>query len=234
MSLKIRLARGGTKKRPHYRIVVADARSPRDGRFIERVGTYDPMLPKEHPGRVTMKEDRIRHWLSEGAQPSDRVGRFLSAVDMVSKAPIPEQTKKHLSKTKAQERAKAAVEAAAAAAAAPIEAAPVEAAAVEPVPIADGEGGAETADASNEEVADATTAEDAPSEDAPQVDATEADTEADAPPDEPTDEAPQSDASDAEPVEEPVVEAEAADAEPTEEPVAEAEAADDTKKPDEK
>ena len=229
MSLKIRLARGGTKKRPHYRIVVSDARSPRDGRFIERVGTYDPMLPKEHPGRVTMKEDRIRHWLSEGAQPSNRVGRFLSAVDMVSKAPIPEQTKKHLPKTKAQERAKAAVEAAAAAAAAP-----VEAAAVEPVPIADGEGGAETADASNEEVADTTTAEDAPSEDAPQVDATEADTEADTPPDEPTDEAPQSDASDAEPVEQPVVEAEAADAEPTEEPVAEAEAADDTKKPDEK
>jgi len=128
MSLKIRLARGGTKKRPHYRIVIADARSPRDGRFIERVGTYDPMLPKEHPGRVTMKEDRIRHWLSMGAQPSDRVGRFLSAVDIISKAKIPEQTTKHLPKAKAQERAKAAVEAAAAAAAAPVEAAPVEAA----------------------------------------------------------------------------------------------------------
>lgn len=212
MSLKIRLARGGTKKRPHYRIVVADARSPRDGRFIERVGTYDPMLPKEHPGRITMKEDRIRHWLSMGAQPSDRVGRFLSAVDMIAKAPIPEQTKKHLPKAQAQERAKAAVEAAAAAVAAPVEAASVE-------PTAGDEGDTASADASTEEVADAATAEDAPSEDAPQVDATEAGTEADASPDEPTDEAPQADAS---------------DAEPAEEPVAEAEAADDAKKPDEK
>ncbi len=104
MSLKIRLARGGTKKRPHYRIVIADSRSPRDGRFIERVGTYDPMLPKEHPGRVTIKEDRIRQWLSVGARPSDRVGRLLSAVEIVDKAVIPEQTKKNLPKAKALER----------------------------------------------------------------------------------------------------------------------------------
>ncbi len=224
MSLKIRLARGGTKKRPHYRIVIADARSPRDGRFIERVGTYDPMLPKEHPGRVTMKEDRIRHWLSMGAQPSDRVGRFLSAVDIISKAKIPEQTTKHLPKAKAQERAKAAVEAAAAAAAAP-----VETVAAEPAPSVGDEGDANSADASNEEVAEATTAEDAPSDDAPQVDAVETDsgadtgtdtaTEADVQADEPTNDAPQSDAS---------------DAEPAEEPVAEAEAVDDAKKPDEK
>lgn len=110
MSLKIRLARGGTKKRPHYRIVIADSRSPRDGRFIERVGTYDPMLPKEHPGRVNIKEDRIRHWLSVGAKPSDRVGRFLSLVDIVDKAVIPEQTKKNMPKAKAQERAKKAAE----------------------------------------------------------------------------------------------------------------------------
>ena len=231
MSLKIRLARGGTKKRPHYRIVIADARSPRDGRFIERVGTYDPMLPKEHPGRVTMKEDRIRHWLSMGAQPSDRVGRFLSAVDMISKAKIPEQTKKHLPKAKAQERAKAAVEAAAAAAAAPFEAAPVEAAPVEPAPTAGDEGDGESADVSNEEVAETTAAEDAPSDDAPQADAVETDsgadagtdaeatTEVDAPADEPTNEAPQSDTP---------------DAEPAEEPVAEAEAVDDAKKSDEK
>jgi small subunit ribosomal protein S16 len=208
MSLKIRLARGGTKKRPHYRIVVADARSPRDGRFIERVGTYDPMLPKEHPGRVTMKEDRIRHWLSMGAQPSDRVGRFLSAVDMIPKAKIPEQTKKHLPKSQAQERAKAAVEAAAAAAAAPVESAPT----------AGDEGDAESADVSNEEVAEAATAEDAPSDDAPQAAAVETDSgadaeaETDAPADEPTNaEAPQSDAPDAEPAEEPIVEAEAVD-----------------------
>ena len=106
MSLKIRLARGGTKKRPHYRIVIADSRSPRDGRFIERVGIYDPMLPKEHSGRVTIKEDRIRHWLSVGAKPSDRVGRLLSAVEIVDKAVIPEQTKKNLPKAKALERMK--------------------------------------------------------------------------------------------------------------------------------
>ena len=69
MSLKIRLARGGAKKRPFYRIVVADSRMPRDGRFIERVGTYNPMLPKEHPERIELKTERIQHWLSVGAQP---------------------------------------------------------------------------------------------------------------------------------------------------------------------
>lgn len=106
MSLKIRLARGGTKKRPHYRIVVADSRSPRDGRFIERLGVYDPMLPKEHSGRVTISEERVRHWLSVGALPSDRVGRFLSAAEIIPKAPIFEQTKHHLPKKKAQERAR--------------------------------------------------------------------------------------------------------------------------------
>jgi small subunit ribosomal protein S16 len=146
MSLKIRLARGGTKKRPHYRIVIADARSPRDGRFIERVGTYDPMLPKEHPGRVTMNEDRIRHWLSMGAQPSDRVGRFLSVLNMISKASVPEQTKKHLPKTKAQERAKAAVEAAAAKVS--VEEEPVEVVVAEPTATADDEGSAESVNVS--------------------------------------------------------------------------------------
>ena len=157
MSLKIRLARGGTKKRPHYRIVIADARSPRDGRFIERVGTYDPMLPKEHPGRVTMNEDRIRHWLSMGAQPSDRVGRFLSAVDMISKAPVPEQTKKHLPKKKAQERAKAAVEAAAATVS--VEAEPVEVVVAEPMATADDVSSADSVIVSDEEISEVTTAE---------------------------------------------------------------------------
>jgi small subunit ribosomal protein S16 len=79
MALKIRLARGGAKKRPYYRIVVADSRSPRDGRYIERVGTYDPLLPKGSPDRIKLVEERVKHWLSHGAQPTDRVLRFLDA-----------------------------------------------------------------------------------------------------------------------------------------------------------
>ena len=104
MSLKIRLARGGAKKRPFYRIVVADSRMPRDGRFIERVGTYNPMLPKEHPNRVELKTERIQHWLSVGARPSDRVARFLGGAEIIPKPVIPEQTKKNQLKAKAQER----------------------------------------------------------------------------------------------------------------------------------
>ncbi|HHN66665.1 MAG TPA: 30S ribosomal protein S16 [Thermopetrobacter sp.] len=79
MALRIRLARGGAKKRPFYRIVVAENTAPRDGRFVEKVGTYNPLLPKDHPERVTLKVERIRHWLSVGAQPTDRVLRFLDA-----------------------------------------------------------------------------------------------------------------------------------------------------------
>ena len=98
MSLKIRLARGGAKKRPFYRIVVADSRMPRDGRFIERVGTYNPMLPKEHPERVNLKTERIQHWLSVGARPSDRVAKFLGGAEILP-MPVPrEQTKKNLPK----------------------------------------------------------------------------------------------------------------------------------------
>jgi small subunit ribosomal protein S16 len=132
MSLRIRLARGGAKKRPYYRIVIADARMPRDGRYIERVGTYNPMLAKDDPNRVNLEEDRIRHWLSVGANPSDRVARFLGAADIAAKPAIPSQTKQHLPKAKAQERLKEAEEAAAAAAeaaAAPAEEAPAEEAA---------------------------------------------------------------------------------------------------------
>jgi small subunit ribosomal protein S16 len=117
MSLKIRLARGGAKKRPHYRIVVADSRSPRDGRFIERVGSYDPLLPSDAEGRVQLKEDRIRYWLEHGATPTDRVARFLGQADLVKVAPRT-STKKAQPKAKAQERIKARAEAAAAAAAA--------------------------------------------------------------------------------------------------------------------
>ncbi len=76
--IKIRLARGGTKKRPYYSIVVADAHSPRDGRFLEKVGTYNPLLKKDDPNRVTLRGERITEWLSKGAQPTDRVARFLS------------------------------------------------------------------------------------------------------------------------------------------------------------
>jgi small subunit ribosomal protein S16 len=77
--LKIRLARGGAKKRPHYSIVVADSHSPRDGRFIEKVGTYNPLLKKDDPQRVTLKVERLQDWIGKGAQPTDRVSRFLAA-----------------------------------------------------------------------------------------------------------------------------------------------------------
>jgi small subunit ribosomal protein S16 len=81
MSLKIRLARAGAKKRPYYRIVVADSKSPRDGRYVEKIGTYDPLLPQDSE-RVKLVEDRVKHWLGVGAQPTDRVLRFLDAAGM--------------------------------------------------------------------------------------------------------------------------------------------------------
>ena len=81
--LKIRLARGGAKKRPYYSIVVADSHSPRDGRFIEKVGAYNPLLKKDNPERVTLKVERIQEWISKGAQPTDRVARFLAAQELV-------------------------------------------------------------------------------------------------------------------------------------------------------
>ncbi len=104
MSLRIRLARGGAKKRPFYRIVVADSRMPRDGRFIERVGSYNPMLPKDHPDRVVLKEERVRHWLGVGALPSDRVSRFLGTAGLAAQRAAPVQTKKHLPGEKTLER----------------------------------------------------------------------------------------------------------------------------------
>ncbi|MEM1379795.1 MAG: 30S ribosomal protein S16 [Pseudomonadota bacterium] len=83
MALKIRLARGGSKKRPYYRIVVADARMPRDGRFIEKIGNYNPLLAKDNPERVRIDLERAKHWLDKGAQPTDRVARFLGAADVI-------------------------------------------------------------------------------------------------------------------------------------------------------
>ncbi len=104
MSLKIRLARGGAKKRPYYRIVVAEATAPRDGRFIEKVGTYNPLLPRDHADRITLLEDRVKHWLSVGAQPTDRVLRFLDARGLATR-PARSNLKKAEPGKKAQERA---------------------------------------------------------------------------------------------------------------------------------
>jgi small subunit ribosomal protein S16 len=87
MALTIRLARVGAKKRPQFRVVVADSRYPRDGRFIEKLGTYNPMLPKDSKERVTLEIERIKHWISKGAQPSDRVLRFLDAAGVLKRKP---------------------------------------------------------------------------------------------------------------------------------------------------
>ncbi len=107
MALKIRLSRGGAKKRPYYRIVVADGRAPRDGRFIEKVGTYNPLLPKDSEERFTINEDRIKHWLSKGAQPTDRVNRFLADAGITTRE-ARNNPKKALPGKKAQERIEAA------------------------------------------------------------------------------------------------------------------------------
>lgn len=120
MSLKLRLARAGTKKRPYYHVVVADARSPRDGRFIEKIGTYDPKLA-DTAKRVTLVTERAQHWLSVGAQPTDRVERFLDAAGLLKRAPRNNPEKGKPGK-KATERAEARAKAAEAAAA-PAEAA---------------------------------------------------------------------------------------------------------------
>ena len=119
MGLKIRMSRAGTTNRAFYRIVVADSRSPRDGRYLERLGTYNPLLPRDHKDRVVLKLERIKHWMGVGALPSDRVHRFLAKVGVMEAPKIRPQTKKDKPKTKAQERVKAAEEAAAKAAEAP-------------------------------------------------------------------------------------------------------------------
>ena len=132
MALSIRLSRGGSKKRPYYRIVVADARSPRDGRFIEKIGTYNPLLAKDSDERVKLDGDRAKHWLSVGAQPTDRVARFLDAAGVRERAARnnPNKGKPGEKATeRAEERAeklKAQQEAEAAAKAAPAEEAPAE------------------------------------------------------------------------------------------------------------
>jgi small subunit ribosomal protein S16 len=113
MSLKIRLSRGGTKKRPHYSIVVAESRSPRDGRFIDRLGFYNPLLPKDHADRLKLDLEKAKAWLGKGAIASDRVHRFLADAGVVK--PIQHNNpQKAQPKKKAQERAKAAAAATAA------------------------------------------------------------------------------------------------------------------------
>lgn len=106
MALKLRLARGGSKQRPFYRIVVAEATAPRDGRFIERLGSYNPLLPNDHKDRIVLNADRIKHWLSVGAKPTDRVEKFLGQAKIISAPAVRETPKQSQPKAKAQERLK--------------------------------------------------------------------------------------------------------------------------------
>ena len=159
MALKIRLARGGAKKRPFYRIVVAEASAPRDGRYVERVGTYNPMVPKDHEQRLTLNGERITYWMSKGAQPTERVHKMLATAGLTAAPVIREQPKKSAPGKKRAEREAEAAEAAAAAA----EAAAAEAAAAE-------EAAAEEAPA-EEAVAEEAPAEEAAAEEAPAEDA---------------------------------------------------------------
>jgi len=128
MGLRIRLARGGAKKRPYYRIVIADVRSPRDGRFIEKVGTFDPLLPKDSEDRVTLNEERIKHWIGHGARPTDRVLRFLDSAGIMTRTAKNNPNKALPGKKRLEREAEAAAKAADAAEAA---AAPAEEAASE-------------------------------------------------------------------------------------------------------
>ena len=137
MAMKIRLARGGSKKRPHYSIVAADSRMPRDGRFIEKLGTYNPLLPKDSEDRVKMNLERIQYWMDQGAQPTDRISRFLEAAGIVEKKERSNPNKALPGKKaqdRAEEKAAAAAEAAEAAKAPVEEEAPAEEAPAEEAP----------------------------------------------------------------------------------------------------
>jgi len=172
MAIALRLSRGGAKKRPYYRIVAADSRAPRDGKYLEQIGTYNPLLAKDSPERVKLNEDRVRYWLGVGAQPSDRVLRFLDAAGIQERAArnnpqkaepgekAKERAEEKAEKLKEAEEAKAAAEeeakaAAAAAAEAPAEEAPAEEAPAEEAP------------------AEEAAAEEAPAEEAPAEEASE-------------------------------------------------------------
>ena len=133
MAVAIRMSRGGSKKRPYYKIVVADVRAPRDGKFIERIGSYNPLLAKDDEKRVVLDSERAKHWLENGAKPSDRVARFLDAAGLLKREARnnPNKGKPGEKATERLEEAAAAEEAAKEAAAAPAEEAPAEEAAAE-------------------------------------------------------------------------------------------------------
>ncbi len=169
MALKIRLARGGAKKRPYYRIVVAEASSPRDGRFVERLGSYNPMVPKDHPERLTLDGERATYWMSKGAKPTERVAKMMAGLGLVDAPEIREQPKKSAPGKKRQEREEEAA-AAAEAAAATEAAAAEEAAAAAEAPAE--EAPAEEAPA-EEAPAEEAPAEEAPAEEAPAEDKAE-------------------------------------------------------------
>ena len=146
MALKIRMSRGGAKKRPFYRIVVADSRMPRDGRYIEKLGTYNPLLPKDHDDRLTLDLDRAKHWISQGAKPSDRIARFLDDAGLWKREARnnPQKAKpgvKAQERLEAAEEAKRAAEEAAAEEEAPAEEAAAEEAAAEEAPAEEAEEG---------------------------------------------------------------------------------------------
>jgi len=133
--LKIRMSRGGAKKRPFYKIVVADSRRPRDGKFIEKVGFFNPLLPKDKTERLSLDIERIKYWLGQGAQPSERIARFLGEAKLI---PMPKQRNnpiKALPKKKAQEKLKKAEDAKKAAEAAAAQPAPAEVAPAETAPV---------------------------------------------------------------------------------------------------
>lgn len=110
MALRLRLARGGSKKRPFYKLVVAENTAPRDGKFLERLGSYNPLLEKDNQERLVVNTERVKYWLSVGAQASERVEKLLAELNVVEKPVIPERPKKSAPKKKAQERLKAAEE----------------------------------------------------------------------------------------------------------------------------
>lgn len=161
MALKIRLSRGGSKKRPFYRIVVAEAAAPRDGRYVERVGHYNPMVAKDNDQRLVVNGERVTHWLGLGAKPTERVQKLLASVELMEPVKMREQPKKSAFGKKRAEREAEAAEAAAAAAAEAAEAA----AAAEAEAAAAAEAPAEEAPAEEAPAAEAP-AEDAPAEEA--------------------------------------------------------------------
>jgi small subunit ribosomal protein S16 len=165
MALKIRLSRGGSKKRPFYRIVVAEAAAPRDGRYVERIGHYNPMVAKDNDQRLVIDGERVKHWIGLGAKPTERVQKLLSTLSLTAPVEMRDQPKKSAPGKKRAEREAeeaAAAEAAAGAAEAPAEEAPAEEAPAEEAPAE--EAPAEEATAEAEAPAEETPAEEAPAE----------------------------------------------------------------------